>query len=802
MRKILSLSLAVLLIAACSEKEIGQDIAAPSDATKAEAGETVTIKVTLPEIEGIITRGGLSLNESGGMDPVWAPDDAILVGGEVFTLQSSEGKVGIFEGKAPQGTTFDISYPAQAMISIGAPRQAANGTISHLRYSASLKGVDSYEDVCFGYGWAAAHGGSFSQSGFLRLVLNMPERATDIVSVSFSGEDLPTLDLNVLDGALSDHSFTAFIPSPELQLDAAKEVCIEVNTSNGDIFTNRFYPGTQTLYEGHLITLVTSPSRWVRSLSGEGSEGNPYLISCVEDLNNVRDLISENTFTYFLQISDIDFDGVSDWVPINLENKSKGIMYNGDGHKISNLKCKSQTWASIFGVLHGEVKNLIVEDSEIITTTTSPVGTIAAWCGNVDGTLQASLSNVHVVRGKVSCSTHSIIGGLCSRARASSFKDCSFDGVVERTGAESYVSDYYPVGGMLGQALEGMTIEGCHTSGSLTTASGRACGGILGQCSVTLNITDCGSTMTISARDDVAGGIVGYYGNGTISGCTVESNIKVSANGSGTSYIGGIAAHTSGSVTLTNCSFKGNLEAYSGLVGGILGQCNTSSGSGALVSQCYAEGTIKGKNLLGGIVGRSTDTGLKINDCGAAVDITATQAYVGGVLGDAPKNTVVSRCYATGFVKGSYGIGGIVGRAFGRQGSSDNLDTDVHTTVEDCIAFNSEIRTVTSGGENPASHYSGGAIVGCTSRPNTLKNCWRSSNLPFNFYSDASLNVLFDHPDSSPDAPLTQASGSAKWYSPYHGKAAAEGATISSVASQIGWSETVWDLSGDVPVLK
>ena len=36
----------------------------------------------------------------------------------------------------------------------------------------------------------------------------------------------------------------------------------------------------------------------------------------------------------------------------------------------------------------------------------------------------------------------------------------------------------------------------------------------------------------------------------------------------------------------------------------------------------------------------------------------------------------------------------------------------------------------------------------------------------------------------------------------YHGKAAAAGATVSSVAKTLGWSETVWDLSGTLPVLK
>ena len=37
---------------------------------------------------------------------------------------------------------------------------------------------------------------------------------------------------------------------------------------------------------------------------------------------------------------------------------------------------------------------------------------------------------------------------------------------------------------------------------------------------------------------------------------------------------------------------------------------------------------------------------------------------------------------------------------------------------------------------------------------------------------------------------------------PYHGKAAGEGVTVSALAKALGWDESVWDLSDDLPVLK
>ena len=802
MKKTLFILGIAVLMAACARENAPEATIALQRAYK--PGETVQITATLPEVEKIDTRVSLSGNGKGGIIPSWQEGDQILVGNEFFTLVSSQGAKGVFEGKAPSGDRFDITtavldYMTQTIV------QKADGDFSHLHYEASLTGVDSFEDIHFNYGWAAEHGGTFSQSGCLCLVLNLPASASAVASVSFAGEGIDERSVNVEDGTLDGLCFTAYLPAGEIVLSADKEVTITVTTVSGDIFTNTFLPGPQTLYQGYVHRLVTSTASWSRELSGKGSESDPYLIGSVEDFNNIRNLIEENTYTYFRMIRDIDFSGVSGWIPINLQNAPFGIMFDGGNFTVSHFKCTYTDRASIFGILHGTVKNLKVEDSEIVTNNNSPCGLVAAWVGNIDSSLQGRLENVHVLRGKVSNSgSNCIFGGLTGRSGAGEFVDCSFEGVVERTSTSAYNSTYYPVGGILGEALEGVSITRCSSSGTLTTKSGRACGGILGKCATKLDIADCGSTMNITARDDVAGGIVGYYGNGTVSGCTVKSNITVTDEASGTtsSYMGGIVAHTAGEVTIEKCTYAGNLTGADGIVAGILGQCNTSTGSGATIRQCASSGKLIGAAVIGGIVGRASNTGLSVSDCGSTMEIAGTGAYAGGLAGDLPKNSTIRNCFATGPVSGVYAVGGLIGRAFGRQGSSNSLDADVNTTVENCIAFNASVKSITSGGENPASHYSGGAVVGCSSRPNTLKNCWRSPNMVFEFYSDASLNVLFDHADSSPSSPLAQPAGSAQWFSPYHGKAAAAGATASSVARTLGWSETVWDLSGSVPELR
>ena len=798
--RIFTLCIAAMIITGCA-KEIAPQLETPADNSteiNVRSGETIEISVTLSDVEKIETRASLAENTAGGFTPTWTEGDQILVGGEIFTLVSAQGKTAKFTGKMPEGETFDIIYPAVAKNKTSA--QKKDNDFSHLSYSASLKGVNSVEDVHFGYGWAAEHGGTFSQSGYLKLLLNLPAGTKPVKEVNLEAEGNTPCSITVENGALTNNSFTAYLPCEEIKLDKTKLVTITVATEGDEALVNSFFPGTQTLYDSHLILLTTASEKWVRTLSGKGSETDPYLIENLDDFLNIRNIIAANSYTHFKMTANIDMSSVKDWTPINPVNEAYGIIFDGDNHKITGFTCTSSSWASLFGVLHGIVKNLTVENAVISTTSSSPCGIIAAWVGNNNGSLQGRLENVHVINGKVSNSGTTQIGGLTGRSVEGTFLNCSFNGTVERTSTSA--NDYMPIGGILGEAVMAVSITGCSTSGTLTTASGRACGGILGKTTSQVNIKDCNCTMNIIARDDVAGGIVGYYGSGEVSNCHVAANITVREKGSGSSYVGGIVAHTSGAVAITDCSYKGAIDAFSGIVGGIIGQSNTSTGDGCTLTRCYSEGSIKSTTIVGGVIGRTTDQGFKATDCGTTMDINCSSSYVGGFAGDLPKNSTLKNCFASGSVVGSFGIGGFAGRAFGRQGSSVSLDTSVNTLLEGCIAYNPSVKTCVEGGENPATHYSGGAVVGFSSKPNILKNCWRKASMTFEFYADASLNTLFDHADSSPENPLTQPAGAAKYYSPYHGKAAAAGATLSAVAKAAGWSAEVWDFSTDIPTLK
>mgnify|MGYP003302833043 FL=1 len=359
--RIFTLCIAAMIMAGCAKETV------PQQEIAVKSGETIEISVTLPEVEVIETRATLTENSEGGFTPSWTEGDQILVGGEVFTLVSAQGKTAKFTGKMPEGETFDITYPAGAATDEAAT-QKADKDFSHLKYSASLKGVDSINDIHFGYGWAAEHGGSFSQSTYLKLLLNLPAGTKPIKEITFEAEGNIPYSITVENGALTNNTFTAYLPCEEISLDKTMKVTITIATEGDESLVNTFYPGTQTLHDSHVILLTTADEKWVRTLNGKGSETDPYLIETLEDLQNVRNIIAVNSHTHFKMIADIDMSSVKGWTPINPVNEAYGIVFDGNNHKITGFTCTSGTWASLFGVLHGTVKNLTIENAVISTS--------------------------------------------------------------------------------------------------------------------------------------------------------------------------------------------------------------------------------------------------------------------------------------------------------------------------------------------------------------------------------------------------------------------------------------------------
>ena len=228
----------------------------------------------------------------------------------------------------------------------------------------------------------------------------------------------------------------------------------------------------------------------------------------------------------------------------------------------------------------------------------------------------------------------------------------------------------------------------------------------------------------------------------------------------------------------------------------------------AAIDACSADVTIVStKYDSGGIFGYDNTQGPKhsvVSNCWSAGDITGNR-MVGGIAGNAANNAnysevVIRNCYSTAKVHAQFKYGGIVGDAAQGQKTGEGLDLKNH--IEKCIAWNESIYSDVA---DDAVHYSAGAIVGFTSVKNYLQDCVRKADLVFSDCPGNAFNVLYDQENATPESPLKESvksTGSTNYNFPYHGKAAAAGSTASQVAKALGWDESVWDLSGNLPFFK
>ena len=257
--------------------------------------------------------------------------------------------------------------------------------------------------------------------------------------------------------------------------------------------------------------------------------------------------------------------------------------------------------------------------------------------------------------------------------------------------------------------------------------------------------------------------------------------------------------HVNGTVSY-NSSLKG--ANGSGGVGALAGRVHT-----CVIESCsaYDIQVTSAKQYAGGLFGYDWSTGATIRNCWTSGSVTGNGQRAGGIAGALIKqSTSIINCYSTAEVHAPRAIGGIAGYCNLDSGAGSGYETNMPgNTISGCIAWQTQLRTDTYNGATSTNDFwSSGAIVSGTSTHNYLSNCWRRSNLDFRDYSGEF--TLYDQEDASPATPLVVSnpqSGTFKNYYPYHGKAAGAAETLSDVAKRIGWSEVVWDLSGETPVL-
>lgn len=501
---------------------------------------------------------------------------------------------------------------------------------------------------------------------------------------------------------------------------------------------------------GSIIYLGAGTSR----VDGQGTQDSPYLIENHVHMTQMRALCKAGTETYFQLVDDVDMSEVKVWTPVNFDGDfSRKVNFDGNNKTISNFAPESFVaddqstaagYASMFGVAYGTFKNFTIKDAKVLMPLSqgSATGILGGFVGSKD--LPAVVENVHIVDGEVSGGRD--VGLFGGQARDASLKGCTAKGKVTGGAADA--------GGFIGRAAGYMSFEECHSDVYLTIGqnpgSNFRYGGLMGF------MATIGGTDTTRDNLTIKGcSTTGTFFNDQFSGQTVAGLVG---------YINSSAAI---SETFTTFSFVGAQKAEGVDAGGPVGGNHAA---------------------CGGIAGVVSSVGtVTVTNCWTGGDGVFTSGQKsGGMIGVLEKGVLtIENCYSNYDMLSYSGAGGIFG-----QSKAGTL------TINKTFAWNPRVITYRA-----PDKYSSGAFAGCIAQACTITNCFRNPQMEFvdpyrslKDHSDIEGAVIPNDAAENPNKPTANNNA-------YDAQPSSE-ATLSAAAQKAGWSTSVWDFSGDVPVLK
>lgn len=795
-------SLAALSVISCAKES--------DDQVNGGTKNKITITASLPD--ELVTKVKFEAGES-VIKPSWEQTDVIRIisetgKSETYSIKEINGKTATFEGNELEGSNFTAIYPgnyetAEALgnRSYTGQVQKGNGSTAHLQLNAMATGLSGISNISFA-------GEGVKLNGAVKLYVKLPEYVANPKEVSLSaasdlfftdnagsakssslGLSLENVDISV------DHIFTAYLMSSwtEAVIDAGTELTLTVKAEGVSIKKFFTVKKSVNLAGGHLNIIQLNAEDWNTALEGAGTESDPYKLSTTRDLLAMKPALVKGQMTYFKLMNDIDMASIENWDPLNPKDPyDLGIVFDGGGHSLKNLKSKGQVYSSFFGVLYGKCYNVKFVDAEIVSASKSGAGIIGGYIGT--GGKPAMVSEVEA-SGIITCNGKGqSVGGLGGNAREATIENCTVNVTVSNPMGDGV--NRTATGGVVGKTMgSAVKIKNCVVRGIVEITKGvnnTYTGGIVGwQVDAGSEITGCEVYATVKSAGERVGGIVGHYQGGTLSGCKFYGEVNAASR-----LAGGIAGITSSVSIIENCLSSGKIVCKNN-VGGIVGMNENTLTIRCCESSSTIEINVNGVDGVGGVIGlASNGKTVIVEDCIFSGNVNVpTGQRVGGIVGDLGTGSSVRRCYVSGNITGWAGVGGIDGRAGGLVWNANGNGYD--NTIESCIAWFDNI-TATRGDENGGSS---GIIVGYTGTKNTLKNCWRKSTATL---TAKYCSELYDQEDADATTPLViNAVPSMYTYIyPYHGKAAETTATASSLAQSLGWSTDVWDLSGSEPKLK
>ena len=309
------------------------------------------------------------------------------------------------------------------------------------------------------------------------------------------------------------------------------------------------------------------------------------------------------------------------------------------------------------------------------------------YVGGVVGQNHGGLSEASVWGEATWISGDVDVGGLVGRNDQSVENSQVLEATVEASGVR--------VGGAVGYNVSAGTVSA--VAAKATVMGTEDVGGLVGR---TNGAVTQGEFHGDVVGDDRVGGLVGRVAAasniyGSYQGTVANSEVKQGTSVTGDWHVGGLVGTSQGHLSdsysaaqvegherrvgglvgekeggsVTRCSASGDVTGLGEVnsVGGLVGRVNSFQ---VTISESHASGAVSGNGFVGGLVGSLWG---HVADSSAEGDVSASGAYVGGLVGGVQADTTwnqqstINGSYAAGDVDAPQGaqVGGLVGRSEG-----------------------------------------------------------------------------------------------------------------------------------------
>lgn len=796
----------------------------------------------------------------------WAEGDVLNILSDSkaseFAMVDFTGNKATFRGNQVKGESFTIlkSNAGSTMAAVqerdfAVQSQSADGNTDHLSYDLALVGAKTYNEVAFDESWAKVNGAQLKVNSVIKFNLTFPAQVYTLDGLGVKADkniffaknsdesatdslhlNIPGVDISVKESKFTAYMLTSWHPINIFDTD---KITLWAH-SNGQRYFVELPQQNLQLAVGQVAEITVDAEAWSHYDMSEGSVYNPVKIKTKADLLAMGDIVAKDYTRYFELAADIDLQGEK-WEPINTDPTSfKGIVFDGKGHKISNLTINSESeYASFFGVFMGSLKNVTFENPVVTSNVAKAgfAGVVAALVGVNDGSVHSEIENVTVTGAQLNvtgtfATASGILAGTITSAdvkntsvagkltHAGADAECNIGGFVGRSNTATYTdcsstvdveisSKARVLGGFAGSSRASIEAVNCTYEGNLTGTAVSYSGLFIGYVAGSKGVfTNCTSEGTFNGADNgnngCFGGSVGTnLTEMSFTNCDVKGTLNMTATSKGENN-GGLLGSCQSPGKISNCDVEAtiNVLKYNDYVGGLVGRLAGGSAN-IVVEKCSFNGFIgrasNDRSVVGGLIGYISGAGTIVRNCYTTGEILGSNHSVGGIAGSLQTDVTIENCFSTMAITAGHGVGSIVGRANNNANEKQNTTNVAYgDVIRKCIGWSTSLTSWKS--IKVSGNHSFGAIVGGTVKNNTLEDCYRNPALTITAFAN-DFDKLYDQENANPSTALVW-NYTGDYHCPYHGKAAAAGSTVSSVAKTLGWDESIWDLSKDVPTLK